>query len=324
MCVDGKHGGLSCGTSDIAIGAVNIHSGKINSRQLYFTGRDLGSADMSIAVRVEGTACERTEWISSSWVLCRHATGFSSTRTATAVSVQYSQHLSTVTQAFSIDVLSLSRTTVVNRHNSGSSSVSLHGTGFGLVSLTHRARLGDTACRMHSLWHSETSVSCLMALGNLASRRVALSATSHTSSLSSMFSFDILQMSEMLRSNVPGTGAFSITIQGTGLGVLRMSASARAGATQMEASVWVSDTSLRSFEPSSGVRSTRRVSMTAGRESGSITSAFSYSALPLLGAAARVDRGVQTPEPVAMEYAPVNNCSDQSSGCMAQVCKHVN
>ena len=219
LCVDGVNGSASCGMGEggvLQVGSSNIHSASAGSRLLYLSGRDLGVADVTAAVRVEGSSCERTMWVSSSWLTCRHAAGFPSTRTLTSVSIQYSQHLSTVTLAFSIDFPSLSGLKTANRYGTGSASVTVRGEDFGLVKLTQRARVGDSACRPGSEWTSETSMTCLVALGSMGSRRVVLTAIARTASISDTFSFDNAATSAVVRSNVPAWARSASPCSGAG------------------------------------------------------------------------------------------------------------
>jgi len=125
----------------------NLHSSlaaHIDTRLLYFSGKDMAFADVTLHARVVGTSCEHTVWTSSSWVVCRHSTGSKSSRMNLAISVQYSQHLATVTALFSFDVAVMSGIMWGNGHATGAVSMTLVGKEFGLHSLTQRLHFGGS------------------------------------------------------------------------------------------------------------------------------------------------------------------------------------
>ena len=268
----------------------------VETRSISLFGKDLAVVDVTVRARAGGTGCEHTIWTSTSTVLCRNAVGKRSTYPA-VVSVQYTQHLDTVSDAFSFDVMTASGCSGTNRHGTGASSLTIHGTAFGQIDITPHLRVGSTSCAS-SLWHSDTTITTLATRGSWSSRRVSLTAFSIASSLSMAFSVDRIAMSEVVSGNRPGTGALSVTVIGMGFGSLQNSAQMRSAQTQMDFSIWTSDTAVR-CSIVSGVRATRRVLMTVGLDlSGSFTSAFSYHSVPIRSAAARIDLGVRTPPPI--------------------------
>ncbi len=86
VCANGKRGHDSCSHEKYAAFTQfgNLQSATstelVVTQLLYFNGRDLAVADVTLGARVDGTACERTLWSSSSWVVCKHASGLGSSR----------------------------------------------------------------------------------------------------------------------------------------------------------------------------------------------------------------------------------------------------
>ena len=291
--------------------ARNLHSQTsphvVDTRLQSLMGKDFAVADVTVRARTGGTGCEQTMWTSSSMIICRNAAGQRSTHPV-VLSVHYSQHLDTVSDAFSFDVMSVSGYAGINRHGTGASSLTIHGTAFGQFGVTPSARAGDSACQS-SLWHSDTTITALAARGTVASRRVLLTANDVASSVSFALSVDKVSMSELLSGNRPGTGSLSVTVVGVGFGSLQYSARIRSASTHMDFSIWTSDTAVR-CSIVSGIRATRRVFMTVGLDvGGSLTNAFSYLSVPIRSAAARVDLGVRTPPAVLVGARPCNTSS---------------
>ena len=128
-----------------------------------------------------------------------------------------------VSQAWSVDVDAISRTRRANRAGTGSASVTVHGAGMGIVRLTAEGRTGHTGCEGTS-WESETSVRCSVGHGSGLSRRLAMTVGSQAGSTSQAWSADGSGLSLLRRSNGPGTGAASVTVHGSSMGIVRHTA----------------------------------------------------------------------------------------------------
>ena len=74
--------------------------------------------------------------------------------------------------------------------------------------------------------------------------------------------------------NRAGTGSASLTVHGAGLGLMVLTGSGRSGHTRCEGTEWESETSVRCLM-GHGARGTRRVAMTAGERSGSMSEGYS-------------------------------------------------
>ena len=76
--------------------------------------------------------------------------------------------------------------------------------------------------------------------------------------------------------NAPTTGSVSVTLAGTGFGMVSGSVLATVGHTKAEASCWYSTTGIM-IRAASGIGSTRRHSITAGILSGTYSAGMSYN-----------------------------------------------
>ena len=104
---------------------------------------------------------------------------------------------------YSVDAGSMSVTRRSNRAGTGSASVTVHGSGLGLVAFTALGRVGQTGCE-GTEWESETSVRCLVGRGMQGTRRVTMTAGQQGGSGSAMYSVDMASLSVTRRSNWAG------------------------------------------------------------------------------------------------------------------------
>ena len=178
-----------------------------------------------------------------------------------------------MTQSWSADVAGVSMVGKSNRAGTGSASLTVHGASMGLVSYTGRAREGQTGCEATE-WESETSIRCMVGHGARGTRRGIVSVLGHGASVSFGFSVDASWLSSLRRSNRRGSGSASLTVHGSSLGLSSLSRSSRVAQTGCEATEWESETAIRCLA-GHGVRGTRRVMLTAGEASGSLTQSWS-------------------------------------------------
>merc|ERR1719398_616757 len=147
-----------------------------------------------------------------------------------------------MSEAYSVDVGSVSTMRRDNSAGTGSASVTVHGGGLGLARMTAMVRSGQTGCE-GTEWESETSVRCLAGHGVQGTRRVTMTAGERSGSMSEAYSVDVGSVSTMRRDNSAGTASASVTVHGGGLGLARMTAMVRSGQTGCEGTEWESETS---------------------------------------------------------------------------------
>jgi hypothetical protein len=233
-------------------------------------GSSLGSAALTAMGRMGQTGCEGTEWESETSVRCLVGHGARGTR---RVAMTAGDRSGSMSGAYSSDMTGASMTSRGNRAGTGSASVTVHGSGLGLVSLTAMGRMGQTGCE-GTEWESETSVRCLVGHGVLGTWRTAMTAVERCGSSSSATSMDSGGVRVSLQSNRAGTGSASVTVHGSGLGLVSLTAMGRIGQTGCEGTEWESETAVRCLV-GHGVRATLRVAMTAGERGGSSSAATS-------------------------------------------------
>ena len=144
--------------------------------------------------------------------------------------------------------------------------MTVHGASLGLVAFTAMGRVGQTGCE-GTRWESETSVRCLVGQGARGTRRVTMTAGERGGSMSEGYSVEAASMSVMRRGNRGDTGSASVTVHGSSLGLIALTALGRIGQTGCEGTGWESETSVRCLV-GQGIRGTRRVAMTAGERVG--------------------------------------------------------
>jgi hypothetical protein len=233
-------------------------------------GSSLGSAALTAMGRMGQTGCEGTEWESETSVRCLVGHGARGTR---RVAMTAGDRSGSMSGAYSSDMTGASMTSRGNRAGTGSASVTVHGSGLGLVSLTAMGRMGQTGCE-GTEWESETSVRCLVGRGIQGTCRVAITAGERDGTGSAMYTMDVGSLSTTRESNRAGTGSASVTVHGSGLGLVSLTAMGRIGQTGCEGTEWESETSVRCLV-GHGARGTRRVAMTAGEQCGSSSAATS-------------------------------------------------
>ena len=266
------------GSSSVAISfdsgsvSVSLERNRAGTGSAWVTvhGAGLGLVSFSALGRMGETGCEGTEWESESSVRCLVGHGSGETRRLTLTAGTLSGSMS---EAISLDTGSLSVMRRANHGGSGTASVTVHGSGLGSAALTTLGRVGETGCE-GTEWESETSVRCLVGHGARGTRRVVMTAGDGSGSMSGAYSFDMTGTSMMSRGNRAGTGSASVTVHGAGLGLVSLTAMGRMGETGCEGTEWESESSVRCLV-GHGSGETRRLTLTAGTLSGSMSEAIS-------------------------------------------------
>ena len=235
--------------------------------------------DCTISIRSVVTACESSDWSSSSALRCRASLSTLRTRvSAFTVGRQVGCH----TSAFSIYSPSISSRTFQNLASTGAILATFHGSGLGLSSRTASQRFGSTTVT-RSIWLSDTGISGRAGYGLRHSRSVLVSVGQVSSTSTSLFSFLQCMLSIISVTNSAPTGTVSLTLTGAQMGMAAASSSARAAISSCETSQWKSDTAVRCLAVSS-ISQSRRVVITSGCLLSSTTQSFSFNALQLSAA----------------------------------------
>lgn len=108
------------------------------------------------SARVGQTACERSEWMSETAVVCLLSHSGSQTR---RVSVTWGLVLGSVTEMVSVDLEIVSKIEIGNLDTLGGEAITIFGFGLGISSFCAAARVGQSATKQ-SDWISESSMMC--------------------------------------------------------------------------------------------------------------------------------------------------------------------
>jgi len=134
-----------------------------------------------------------------------------------------------------------------------------------------------TTCE-RTAWQSDTSVRCRLGHSATGSQRVSVTTGQRGGgSMTQGLSVDLGMVSASRRSNRAATGASSVTVHGSGLGLTTYTASMGVGKTACERSTWEADTSVR-CQVGRSVMGSRQVGISVGMRSGSVSSGLSVEA----------------------------------------------
>ena len=233
-------------------------------------GASFGVSLITGMAREGRTGCEATEWESDTSVRCHVGQGARGTRRVVMTTAVL---IGSVSHVWSMDGSGISEIRKGNRAGTGASSITVFGKGFGTVMYTGSARVGRSGVESTE-WESDTSVRCLIGHGASGTRRVVVTAGERGGSLSQGWSVDLPGLSVMRRSNMLWTGSMSLTMHGASMGHASYTARTRHGQTGCEATEWESGTSVRCLTSHSS-KGTRRLAMTVGAQSGSVSHAWS-------------------------------------------------
>jgi len=271
----GERGGTgSIGVSMDALGMSMTHRSNMaatGSASVTVHGAGLGLVVFTAMGRAGQTGCEGTEWESETAARCMLGQG---ARGSLRIVMTAGEQGGSGSAVFTVDTGGLSLTRGYNRAATGSVSVTVHGAGLGLTSMTAMGRSGQMGCK-GTEWKSETSMRCLMGRGAQGTSRMVMTAGERGESMTRAWSVDDSSVSMLQPGNRGATRSASVTVHGAGLGLMAFTAMGRGGQTGCEGTEWKSDTSLR-CSISIGLLGSRRVSLTFGQITGSISTSFSY------------------------------------------------
>ena len=228
--------------------------------------------DSSISMRFGHTSAEGSMWISTSSLRCIGSRSTFKTRILMVTSGGLSGSFS---MFFSADLPTSSIIIMSNSYSTGSSSFSIHGSGFGFISLTALNQAGHSTAESTS-WHSDTCMVSRRPSGLQATQRVAISFGSRVGSGSEALSQDLRRSSAIKSLNSASTGSSSLTIFGLNLGQTQYCISSRIHQSSCEISEWRSDSSVacRAFQ---AIGSSHRLVVSSGDRIESSSRAMSMS-----------------------------------------------
>jgi len=236
-------------------------------------GINLGKADYSSDVLIGNTLSSHTIWVSDSSLVARTDAGVGVHLILNFQSESRNSAPSSLT--FSLDAPCLSDTQILqNIPTTGSVDRIISGFNFGSADYTTRIRIAHTVCRA-SVWSSDSSVECKGAsLGNgYGLVRVQIEGLEYAGC--GIYYYDFPKPSGILVPNLPQNQARMITVMGSNLALNDVSNSNRISSTAAQASLWISDTSIKCLTSQGSGRSLAIVA-TAGIQAGSMSCGMSF------------------------------------------------
>jgi hypothetical protein len=161
-------------------------------------------ANASAQARLGGAAgaCEATEWISDSSLLCAFASqiNFFGELQPVGAAVTIMERVATVTGPYTYTAAEVTAATPQNTRNAGGTVVSVHGARFGIgfnifvgmdlgvTDSTVRARAGGSACEASS-WRSDTALICTVPRGSGRTHGLVATVAVSRATLLDVFSY---------------------------------------------------------------------------------------------------------------------------------------
>ena len=259
--------------SPVDMSAVSIsNSPSTGSILLTLSGTNFGSSSSSCGAMLAGTASAWTVWNSETSLICLDGR---ITRNSRRLSLSVGSRFRTLTGAFSASSLIISSKSVSNVGCSGSRTLSIFGSGFGVSAVSVVLRVSASFCTV-TLWVSDTSIQSLNSPGIGTTGAVALTAGSRSFSMSDSFSFETASASLYQLSNGAATGANKFTLFGSNMGSVAFTLQSRVGHSSCENTVWVAETSTLGRKEGGRTRS-QPISLTASLHARSLTFLTSFS-----------------------------------------------
>mmetsp|Transcript_29238 Transcript_29238/g.45802 ORF Transcript_29238/g.45802 Transcript_29238/m.45802 type:complete len:574 (+) Transcript_29238:293-2014(+) len=236
-------------------------------------GRNLGEWVHSGRSRVGETGCQATGWESEASVRCR-LSKLTSAGTR-IVRVTGGARIGSLSEGMTTDLMGMIWEGSGNMAGgTGSSSLTVHGSSFGMEEYSGRSRVGVTGCEA-TAWASETSIWCDVKSLGWGCLRVLVTVQSQTKSMSNAMSADTVGMSGLGRINVCSTGSASVTVHGRSLGAGMYSGISRIGGSGSERTLWESETTMQCQVGASSRSGSQQGILTVGLQTGSLSEAMS-------------------------------------------------
>jgi hypothetical protein len=162
-----------------------------------------------------------------------------------------------------------------NQPSTGTKNVEIVGSAFGMQAYSGQGRGRHLSACEATNWISDTGVMLRVSAGTSASRTIILTVGIQANSITFAVSVDKIRLSSSRRSNVASSGAHSITVSGSGLGLRDHTGHMRVQGSSCEATLWAADSAVRSLMMIS-LGGTRRISITTGDRISTWSSVFSY------------------------------------------------
>ena len=262
----------------------NMPSSSSEEVAITIIGSGFGAEDFGALAAVGDSACENSQWISDTALMCVAAVGNGGSMRAV---VTVGEQLGTITEVLSYDkpLIELGSSAVLNLAPAEATSITVHGKSFAL-GFSESLRIGTTACES-TLWNSDSSLQCKAGAGTGGSLRIAVTVGVLVGTVTEATSYDLPSLTSLSPvPNLATTGGIQIELMGSNFGMQDYTPSGRTGLEGCETSVWASDSALY-CRTGFGAFGTVAATITAGVRVGSMTEVVSYNAPALSGVPSR-------------------------------------
>jgi len=249
-------------------------------------GTNFGWMDICARIRIGGTACEKTIWISDSEIGCGVSAGAQVRNASGLVLTILAVKSGTCVNCFSYNIPYVLSATLPNHPTTGNSKLSLTGVNFGsIMDYTGAIRFGMSSSQA-SLWTSDSQVLCTVASGVSGLLPIIVTWDRSISTQSTAFTYGRPQVTFISRLFSSASGGDKVSISGKFFGTADYSPVAYVDYEQCVSTVWNSDSSLSCGVPR-GYGPGRGVAVGVAQEVGKASIVFEYQGQHVLDASGR-------------------------------------
>jgi len=235
-------------------------------------GQNFGLTNTTPTTRIGSTICTTSQWSTSTSIVCIAAYGTGASLTA---AVTVAKQVGTRVKSFSYDSPVITASDRPNGAVSGSTSVTVMGSNFGMENFSPTITIGRSACQT-TMWATDTSLVCGLMPGSGPSQTVTAMVTSVYGTTVSQYSFDAPVITTSFMVNGPFAGGVVVTIHGTNFGARDLSSTAQVGQTYCASTVYVTNTAVSCTGPA-GYGKALPVRAIYGNVVGTALAAFTYN-----------------------------------------------
>jgi len=220
--------------------------------QLTVIGVDLALEDLSFGVRVGGTSCESTKWVSKTQLTCRVAAGFFPSNVVTAT-VRFNTGSGRVEvdsvmepcpcYQFTFDQPASDALKPERGSTTGDQTITFLGKNFAGFDVTPRARVGATAAE-NTRWVSDTCLFGRNTPSVLPDQSSVITAYGRKETRLSQFTYDRPMVDYVFLTNSRTAGEGTMTVVGSGFGTVDLTQRIKLGDTGCLATNWVADSTV--------------------------------------------------------------------------------
>lgn len=198
----------------------------------------------SATLYVGKTACQTSAWATATSVSCLVSSGSGASLN---IVMDVNGQIGSKTGSFTYDAPATTVVAMRNGPATGSATVTMHGTNFGLSDVSASVRIGSTSCSS-SEWLSDSAVRCVLASGSGAMLNNALTVDNVAGTHDLSFTYDAPSISFVSMSNAPTTGRALISLSGSNFGSNKLNPVSeqyvQLGGSVCSSNFWISSTSI--------------------------------------------------------------------------------